>query len=60
MNSTLIVIAIAALIFFALVFLAVNAFGTRLTGKQIEDDPEVRKDVDPEQRGDDFPVDADF
>jgi hypothetical protein len=52
--------AISAIVFFAVVFAIVVLSGTRLTGKQIDDDPDVRKHVDPEQRDDDFPVSADF
>ena len=52
--------AISAIIFFAVVFAIVMLSGTRLTGKQIDDDPDVRKHVDPEQRDDDYPVTADF
>jgi hypothetical protein len=52
--------AISAIVFFAVVFAIVMLSGTRLTGKQIDDDPDVRKHVDPEQRDEDFPVNADF
>lgn len=51
---------LAAAIFFAVVFAVVMLSGTRLTGKQIDEDPDVRKHVDPEQRDDDFPVSADY
>ncbi len=52
--------AISAIIFFVVVFAIVMLSGIRLTGKQIDDDPDVRKHVDPEQRDDDYPVTADF
>jgi hypothetical protein len=51
---------IAAVVFFAVVFAVVMLSGIRLTGKQIDDDPDVRKHVDPDQRDEDFPVAADF
>lgn len=58
MNIALVVIA--AIVFFGLVFFIMNAVGTRLTGKQIEEDPDVREHVEPSKRNDDFPIDADF
>lgn len=60
MSSTLVLVALAAVVFFVLVFFIVNAVGTRLTGKQIEEDPDVHNHVEPDKRGDDFPVDAEF
>jgi len=60
MSITIVIVAVAAIAFFGLVFAAVNLFGTRLTGKQIAEDPDVRGHVDPEVRDDDFPVTADY
>ena len=59
-SSTIAFVVVAAVVFFGLVFFAVNAFGTRLTGKQIDEDPDVRASVDPKDRDEDFPVNADF
>lgn len=58
--TLIIVLAIAAVVFFGAVFAAVNAFGTRLTGKQIQEDPELRNHVEPELRDEEFPVRADY
>ena len=52
--------ALTAVIFFVVVFGIVMLSGIRLTGKQIDDDPDVRRHVDPDQRDEDFPVNADF
>jgi len=60
MDVTLIFVALAALAFFVLVYLLVNAAGTRMTGKQIDEDPDVRSKVPPEERDKDFPIDAEF
>jgi len=51
---------LAAVIFFTAVFAVVMLSGVRLTGKQIAEDPDIRKHVDPDQRDDDFPVSAEF
>jgi hypothetical protein len=51
---------IGALVVMAGIYTAVVSVGTRLTGKQIKEDPEVRKDVAPDQRDQKFPLDADF
>lgn len=60
MDVTIVLIAIAIVAFFVLIYFAVNALGTRLTGKQIDEDPDVRRHVDPEHRDDDFPVESEF
>ncbi|MEP1124088.1 MAG: hypothetical protein ABJH68_09400 [Ilumatobacter sp.] len=60
MSFPLALVVVAAVVFFGLVFVAVNAAGTRLTGKQIDEDPDVRKHVDPDKRDDDFPIDSEF
>jgi len=59
-SSTIILVVVAAVVFFGLVFAAVNIAGTRLTGKQIQEDPDVRDNVDPDLRDEDFPVRADY
>ncbi|MGB3734727.1 MAG: hypothetical protein WA964_07210 [Ilumatobacter sp.] len=59
-STTIILVVTGAVVFFGLVFAAVNLAGTRLTGQQIQEDPDVRKSVDPELRDDDFPVSADY
>ena len=51
---------LAAVVFFAAVFAVVMLSGIRLTGQQIDEDPDVRKHVDPDQRDEDFPVSAEF
>ena len=53
-------IFISAAIFLVAVFGVVMASGIRLTGKQIEEDPDVRRLVEPDQRDEDFPVDVDY
>lgn len=60
MSITIAFVIVAAVIFFGLVFAALNLAGTRLTGKQIDEDPDVRQHVDPKQRAEDFPVSAEF
>lgn len=53
-------VVVGALLFFVAVYFIVNAAGTRLTGKQIDEDPDVRRHADPSDRDRDFPVDADL
>jgi hypothetical protein len=53
-------IVLSAAIFFAVVFAIVMSSGIRLTGKQIEEDPDARKNVEPDKRDADFPVDVDY
>lgn len=60
MNQTTIVLLVVGVIFLVAVFAVVMSVGTRLTGKQIHDDPDVRKHVDDDHKDDDFPVDAEF
>lgn len=60
MNVTLALVAIGIVAFFVLIYFAVNTLGTRLTGKQIDEDPDVRRHVDPEHRDEDFPIDSQF
>lgn len=51
---------IAAAVVMAAIYFVVNVAGTRMTGEQIDDDPDVRRHVDPDKQNDDFPLDADF
>lgn len=60
MNPLIVVVAVVAVIFFVAVYAVVNAAGTRLSGRQIDEDPAVRKHVDPDVRDDDFPVKAEY
>ncbi len=53
-------IVLSAAIFFAVVFAIVMSSGIRLTGKQIEEDPDARRNVEPDKRDADFPVDVDY
>lgn len=57
---TLAIFVVAALVVMGATYAIVMAAGTRLTGRQIDEDEAVRQHVDPDDRDDDFPVDADF
>ncbi len=59
-TTAILFVAAAAMIFFIVVFLVVMGAGTRLTGKQIDEDPDARSAVEPDKREDDFPIDAEF
>ena len=58
--SPIVWVIVAAAVFFLAVFAVVMVSGTRLTGKQIAEDPDARKGVDPDKRDEDFPLDADY
>ncbi len=60
MDVSTALIAVAILVFFVGVYFAFNAVATRLTAKQIDEDPDVRRHVDPEHRDEDFPIDSEF
>jgi uncharacterized protein YneF (UPF0154 family) len=60
MNTSIALVAVAVLVFFVVVYFLFHALGTRLTAKQIEEDPDIRRQVDPEHRDEDFPIDTDY
>mgnify|MGYP000503767624 CR=1 FL=1 len=60
MDSTLVYVAIAIVVFMVIVYFVVNTVGTRMTGAQIDQDPTVADDVEPEDRDKDFPINSDL
>lgn len=60
MDLTLVFVGLAAVAFFVLVYFLVNAAGTRLTGKQIDEDPDVRAKAAPDERTKDYPIDTEL